>query len=131
MDVTTFNDYRKRGEYDFDFENLPIIAVHETRDKEWIETLYAYNQLYGKWLGVELEEDFTYQAFRYNGGDFLFGINDYLGREAKGILYHLSGNVVSEVVRFNTGTPSFDWRKKEEILKVTEKYDEDGNLQGL
>ena len=127
--VSTFNDYRKSHEYDFDFENLPIIAVYGTRDKKM---LYAYDKSHGKWTGVELEKClFEYQAFKYNGGDYLFGINDYLGEEAKGVLYHLSGKGVREVVKFNTETSSFDWRKKADILKLTDKFDEDGKPTGI
>ena len=130
--VCTFNDDRKKDDYNFDFENLPIIAIHETRDDGWIKKLYAYNKSDGKWtVGVELESHINYQAFRYDGLDYLFGINDYEGSEAIGVLYRLNNFDVREVVKFNTETSTFNWRKKKDILKMTDKYDEDGKPTGI
>ena len=130
-EVSTFNDDRKRDDYDFDFKNLPIIAVHGTRGINWVKTLYAYNKSYGKWtVGMELQRDFTYQAFSYEGIDYLFGTNGYEGIEAKGVLYNLSIDGIEEVVKFKTETSTFDWRKKEDILKF-DKYYEDGKPTGV
>ena len=75
---------------------------------------------------MELQSDFIYQAFSYRGSDYLFGINGYEGMEAKGVLYNLSIDGIDEVVKFNTETDTFDWRKKEDILRL-DKYYEDGN----
>jgi len=131
-EVSTFNDNRKRDDYDFDFENLPIIAVHDSRkEKKWINTLYAYNQSHGKWLDVELRRKFKYQAFSHRGSDFLFGINNYDDTYAEGVLYHLSIYGVREVVKFSTETQFFNWSKKDDILKLKDKYDKDGEPTGI
>ena len=105
--------------------------MHGTTGVNWIKTLYAYSKPYGKWTdGVELQRDFAYQAFSYEGHDYLFGINDYEGMEAKGVLYNLNVDGIDEVVTFNTETDTFDWRKKEDILKL-DKYYEDGKPTGV
>jgi len=137
--VSIFNGNRDMNNYDFDFENVPMVAdVSSWHEEKYANVVYIYNLKSKKWIDIELDvsqfdmtDKFKYQAFKYKGISYLFGINHYKEEHAEGILYQVSRNSAHVLVSYCTKTSGFDWRNEENILEFDQKNDEVGKPTGI